>query len=211
MLFRNNFMIPFLAETVLISLSGVMSPGPITAVTVGKGAKSPYAGAMVAVGHGVVEFPLMIGIFLGVGYLLSLTAVKAVIFSLGGAFLLFMGVGMLRSMGGTPAESKSDSSTPLVAGILLSLWNPYFLVWWATVGASLIAKAVSFGILGFVLFAVIHWLCDFIWYSFLSTAAFKGGHVFGRIFQQVVFGVCGVFLIFFSGKFIFDAAKIFIG
>jgi threonine/homoserine/homoserine lactone efflux protein len=204
-------MIPFLFEAALISLSGVMSPGPITAVTIGKGARSPYAGAMVAVGHGVVEFPLMAGIFLGVGYLLSMTAVKAAIFSLGGAFLLYMGIGMLRSIGGAQEEPKSDGSTPLIAGILLSLWNPYFLIWWATVGASLIAKAVTYGVLGFALFAVVHWLCDFIWYSFLSAVSFKGGHVFGRMFQKVVFGICGVFLIFFSGKFLFDAVRVIIG
>ncbi|MFA6473000.1 MAG: LysE family transporter [Candidatus Latescibacterota bacterium] len=204
-------MIPFLFEAAFISLTGVMSPGPITAVTIGKGARSPYAGVMVAVGHGIVEFPLMAGIFLGVGYLLTIATVKAVVFSLGGVFLLFMGIGMLRSMNGAQENSISDGSTPLVAGILLSLWNPYFLIWWATVGASLIAKAVTFGILGFVVFAIVHWLCDFIWYSFLSAVSFKGGHVFGRMFQKVVFGICGVFLIFFSGKFLFDAGKIFLG
>jgi threonine/homoserine/homoserine lactone efflux protein len=204
-------MIPFIFEAALISLSGVMSPGPITAVTIGKGARSPYAGAMVAVGHGVVEFPLMAGIFLGVGYLLTMTAVKALVFSLGGAFLLYMGIGMLRNIGGAEEKSKSDGSTPLVAGILLSLWNPYFLIWWATVGASLIAKAVTFGIMGFVIFAIVHWLCDFIWYSFLSAVSFKGGHVFGRMFQKVVFGICGVFLILFSGKFLLDAVKVFTG
>jgi threonine/homoserine/homoserine lactone efflux protein len=204
-------MIPFLFEAALISLSGVMSPGPITAVTIGKGARSPYAGAMVAVGHGVVEFPLMAGIFFGVGYLLSITAVKAAVFSLGGVFLLYMGIGMLRSIGGAQEDIKPDSSTPLIAGILLSIWNPYFLIWWATVGASLIAKAVTFGVLGFVLFALVHWLCDFIWYSFLSAVSFKGGHVFGRMFQKVVFGICGVFLIFFSGKFLLDAVRAVIG
>jgi hypothetical protein len=50
----------FLAGAMVISLTGVMAPGPLAAVTVGKGSKAPHAGALVAVGHAVVEFPLMI-------------------------------------------------------------------------------------------------------------------------------------------------------
>ncbi|MDY6966328.1 MAG: LysE family transporter [Halobacteriota archaeon] len=50
-----------------------MAPGPVTAVTIGEGSKSPHAGAFVAIGHGIVEFPLMIAIFYGFGYLLSLS------------------------------------------------------------------------------------------------------------------------------------------
>ena len=64
-------LLTFLLEAVLVSLSGVMAPGPITAVTIGKGSDSPHAGALVAVGHGIVEFPLMIAIFYGFGRVLT--------------------------------------------------------------------------------------------------------------------------------------------
>ena len=37
--------LPFLFETVLISLPGVMSPGPIIAVAIGEGKKLPHVGA----------------------------------------------------------------------------------------------------------------------------------------------------------------------
>ena len=76
----------FLVQTVIISLSGVMAPGPITAVTVGTGTKSPHAGVLVALGHGIVEFPLMLFIFFGLGFVLSLGYVRMAIFSLGGCF-----------------------------------------------------------------------------------------------------------------------------
>ena len=48
----------FLASVLLISLSGVLMPGPLFAVTVRKAAKSKFSGALIAVGHGIVEFPL---------------------------------------------------------------------------------------------------------------------------------------------------------
>ncbi|MCK5568446.1 MAG: LysE family transporter, partial [Spirochaetes bacterium] len=65
------------------------------------------------------------------------------------------------------------------------------------------------GITGFILFALVHWLCDFIWCYFLSTASYKGGRFLGKTFQRIVFSVCGVFLLFFSGKFILEGVRIF--
>jgi len=188
-----------------------MAPGPITAVTVGKGNESPHAGALVALGHGIVEFPLMISIFLGFGYLLNLTYVNVVIALVGGLFLLVMGVSMLRSIKHVEVSSSRYSHSPVVAGILLSLGNPYFLLWWATVGAALISRSVRFGALAFFLFAFLHWVCDFSWCYFLSALSFKGGRFFGRRFQKIVFAVSGVTLLFFSGKFVVDALIVLFG
>jgi threonine/homoserine/homoserine lactone efflux protein len=187
-----------------------MAPGPVTAVTVGKGNESPHAGAWVAIGHGIVEFPLMIAIFYGFGYLLNLFYVEAIIAFVGGLFLLVMGVGMFQGMAQVEVGSSTYTRSPVVAGILLSLGNPYFLIWWATVGAALILRSVSFGILGFVTFALAHWLCDFLWYYFLSALSFKGGRFFGQKFQKIVFATSGIFLLFFSGKFILGAVKAFL-
>lgn len=198
----------FISEAVLISLSGVMAPGPVTAVTIGKGNESPHAGALVAIGHGVIEIPLMISILYGFGYLLSLSYAKMVIAFVGGLFLFFMGIGMFCSIRQVQASSKIYAHSPMVAGILLSLGNPYFLIWWATVGAALILRSVSFGILAFLIFALLHWLCDFLWYYFLSALSFKGGQFFGKRFQKIVFAICGVMLFFFGGKFITDAVRL---
>ena len=192
----------FLFTAVVISLSGVMAPGPITAITIGKGSKSPYAGALIAIGHGIVEFPLMVAIFYGLGYLLNSSYVKSAIGLLGGLFLLIMGVSMFRSIKQVELNPNKDSRSPIIDGIVLSLGNPYFLIWWATIGATLILRAVNFGILGFIIFALVHWLCDFFWYYFLSVLSFKGGQFFGKKFQKIVFATCGVMLLFFGGKFI---------
>jgi len=203
-------LLTFIFEAVLISLSGVMAPGPITAVTIGKGNESPHAGAMVALGHGIIEFPLMISIFYGFGYLLNLVYVKALIGFIGGLFLLFMGINMFRSTKQAKVGSINYAYTPMISGIVLSLGNPYFLVWWATVGAALILKSIDFGIFGFLIFALCHWLCDFFWYYFLSIISFKGGKFFGRKFQKIIFVICGVFLLFFSVKFIIDTIRLLI-
>lgn len=192
----------FLFTAVIISLSGVMAPGPITAITIGKGSKSPYAGALIAIGHGIVEFPLMVAIFYGLGYLLNSFYVKSAIGLVGGLFLLVVAFNMFRSIKQVELNPNKDSRSPIIDGIVLSLGNPYFLIWWATIGATLILGAVNFGRLGFIIFALVHWLCDFFWYYFLSVLSFKGGQFFGKKFQKIVFATCGVMLLFFAGKFI---------
>jgi threonine/homoserine/homoserine lactone efflux protein len=114
-----------------------------------------------------------------------------------------MGVGMLRGMRGQAVQPREDKHSPLMAGILLSLGNPYFLIWWATVGAALILRSFDYGVWGFVAFAVGHWLCDLIWDSFLSLLSFKGGQFFGNKFQQGIFAVSGVLLLFFGGQLVY--------
>ncbi len=198
----------FLLEAVLISLSGVIAPGPVTAITVSKGTKSPHAGAMIALGHGIVEIPLMILILYGFGDLLKITYIKAIIGLLGGLFLLKMGLGLLKGIKQVRIDSVNGPSSPLLAGIILTLANPYFLVWMATIGSILIFRSYAFGLLGFTIFMIAHWSCDFLWLYFLSALSFKGGQFFGKRLQQVLFVICGIFLLFFSTKFIYDAAKI---
>lgn len=199
----------FLLEAVLISLSGVLAPGPITAVTLSKGTKSPHAGAIIALGHGIVEIPLMILILYGFGEILKILYIKAIIGLLGGLFLLKMGLNLLQGIKQAKINSSNNPHSPLMAGIVLSLANPYFLIWWATIGSILIFRSIAFGLLGFVIFMILHWFCDFFWCYFLSALSFKGGQFFGKRLQQVLFAICGVFLLFFSSKFIYDAVKIF--
>lgn len=204
-------MFVFLLQAAFISLSASMSPGPITAVAIGQGSRSPHAGALITIGHAAFEFPFMVGIFLGVGAFLTLAPVKAGIFALGGVALLWMGIGMVRSVRIADMEVTGGTGSPLLAGVVLTVTNPYFFVWWATVGAMLVMKALGFGLLGFLLFVVVHWLCDLAWNYLLSAVSYKGGHVFGPVFQRVLFTVCGALLILFGGTFFFNALRLVFG
>lgn len=200
----------FLIEVTIISLSGVMAPGPMTAVTIGKGNKTPHAGVLIAMGHGIIEFPLMFLVFFGFGFLFKINYVKPAIAFIGGLLLLYMAINMFKNIKVEQDSLNSDKSSSLKAGIFLSAGNPYFLIWWATVGATIILRSVEFGILGFFLFMIIHWSCDFIWLYFLSTLSFKGSQFFGKNFQKISFIICTVLLTFFSFKFIIDAVMTFI-
>jgi len=195
----------FLLSVVIISMSGVLMPGPITTITVAQGSRNSWAGALVAIGHGVVEFPLIAVIFFGAGALFQITTVKVIIGISGGGVLLWMAVQMLRNYRRAQILGQEREVNCFVAGSLLTAGNPYFLLWWATVGASLIFRAVEFGIMGLVLMAVVHWSCDLAWYQFLSWLSFQGNRFFGRRLQMGVFIVCGLAMLYFGLYFISDA------
>ena len=199
-------MIQLLLKTVGISLSGVLAPGPITAATLAAGVRSPHAGAMVALGHAAIEVPIMLLIIAGAGTVFELPAVNLGIGLIGGLFLLFMGGQLLLSVRTAAiVEDQSEGRHPFVTGLVLTAANPYFLFWWATVGLALATEAVSFSLLGFALFAVIHWLCDLVWLEILSFGSYKGTEVLGGRLQQAVLLVCGIMLLGFGAMFLKDA------
>lgn len=198
----------FLFQVVLISLSGVMAPGPLSAAALAMGTQSPYAGVGLAIGHGIIEFPLMFLIMLGLDKLFKSTRTKIIIGLVGGTFLLLMAIQMLSGLSATEnQQAEVTKSTPVLAGIILSAGNPYFLLWWATVGSKLITDATGFGIWAFGIFAIVHWLCDFVWFCVLSWASFRGTALLGPRSQSVVLLICSVVLFIFGLFFIYKAIK----
>jgi threonine/homoserine/homoserine lactone efflux protein len=197
----------FLGTVFVISLSGVMSPGVVTAATISMGARNRLAGTLMAFGHGIVEIPLMVLLLFGVGRLLQLPPVDITIGLAGGAFLIFMAAGMVKDLKRTgDVDVSFVKGGPLTAGIVLTGANPYFLIWWATAGLMLITRATQLGALAFVLMAVVHWSCDLVWLTILSWASFKGTSLLGPSRRRIVLLVCAVALFAFGLYFIGDKA-----
>ncbi len=199
----------FLISVFIISFSGAMQPGPVTATAISLGTRNRWAGVLLAVGHGVIEFPLMLLIILGLGAVFQKTPTQIIIGAVGGIILLYMAYGMFKTAAHPPdprAGAKKDN--PLLAGIVLTASNPYFLIWWATVGLKLASGAVGFGIWAFALFAVVHWLVDLIWVTALSLASFHGTILLGTKLQTIVLRICAAALLLFGLFFIYNAAAL---
>lgn len=199
-------MLFFLGQVIGISLSGVMAPGPVTATTIVMGSRNRWAGAIIAIGHGVVEFPLIVLIVVGLDTILKLPAVQIVIGLAGAVFLLMMASEILRSLYRPDRDSNgSVKGTPLFAGIALTAGNPYFLLWWATIGLGLATRAHQLGIWAFVVFAIVHWLCDLLWLTALSFASCKGSTLMGTKGLNIVLMICSGALRFFAIIFAYGA------
>ena len=198
--------IVFMVQVVGISLSGVMAPGPITAATIVAGTRSRHAGGLIALGHALVEFPLVFGILLGMDRLLESETTKMIIGLAGGAFLLWMGGQMLCSLNkGSNNITSYNSRNPFWIGVILSATNPYFLLWWATVGLALAKDARDLSMMVFVLFTIVHWLCDLVWLEVLSWTSSKGSKLVGEHNLRRILIICSITLLFFGATFIYRA------
>jgi threonine/homoserine/homoserine lactone efflux protein len=194
----------FLASVVVISLSGVIVPGPLLAVTIAKGPEGPHAGAWVGLGHGIVEMPLIALIALGFGKFFSSGPFTLVVGLLGGAMLVYLGAGIVRARGELTAGAGNLPYRAVPSGALATLMNPYFFIWWATIGAALVVKAAAWGIAGLVLFGLVHWSCDVGWYWLVTAALSRGGPGAGRL-PRAVYLCSGVLLIAFGLWFLWGA------
>jgi threonine/homoserine/homoserine lactone efflux protein len=204
-------LILFLIQVFIISISGAMQPGPVTATAITMGTRNRWAGSLLAVGHGIVEFPLMVLIILGLGTIFQKTPAQIAIGVAGGLILLYMAYGIFKTASrpvSTEAVTRKDK--PVWAGIIFTISNPYFLVWWATVGLGLATSATKFGLYAFVLFAVVHWLVDFMWVTALSFASFHGTTLFGPKVQRRVMQVCAGAMLFFGLFFLYKAGVMLI-
>jgi threonine/homoserine/homoserine lactone efflux protein len=201
----------FLTQVLIISCSGAMQPGPVTATVITMGTRNRWAGILMAIGHGIIEFPLMVVIILGLDYYFKLPKVQITIGLAGGIFLLLMAIQSLLSLKiNIQNEPKALDSRPVLAGVILTASNPYFLLWWATVGLALATQATKWGIWAFALFALTHWSVDLIWLQILSWASFKGSTLLGQRGLRGILIFCSVALFGFGLFFIYRAVGLLI-
>jgi threonine/homoserine/homoserine lactone efflux protein len=192
----------FLLSVVFISLSGVIMPGPVFAATVAKGYSNKHAGAWIAFGHGVIEFPLIALLYLGVRSIFQNHLFMVIMGIVGGGMLIYMGYEMIRMKVPIVSEAKPRSGSSLLAGLATTVANPYFFLWWATVGAALVVKAMAFGLIVVAVFAVLHWLCDLVWDYLVGFAVFRVKRFWGGRSGKIVFALCGSMLVAFGLWFI---------
>ena len=195
-------MLPILLSVVVISFSGVMMPGPMFAVTLAKSYKSPWAGAQISLGHAVIEIPLILIIYFGFAQFFQNSWVQLVLSVVGGGMIFWLGIAMFRARAEVVQRGKDLPYSAFVAGILMSGLNPFFLLWWVTIGSMLIMKFLVFGAIGLALFIIVHWLCDLVWLSLVSTVVYRTKSLWGRKLQEWLFIVCSLLLMGFGVWFL---------
>lgn len=83
---------------------------------------------------------------------------------------------------------------PVLAGALLSLSNPTWILWWATVGLTFAGQAMAHGAVGLGAFYTGHIASDLVWYSLVSAAVAGGRRVAPPGVWRAALVVCGVAL-----------------
>lgn len=194
-----------LISSFAVAFSGAMMPGPVLTVTISESARRGFwAGPLIILGHALLEAALIILLLLGFSSFLQSPRVIGVIGVLGGIALWGFAFMMLRGLGGLTLELTSGgggTANPVVAGILTSLANPYWTVWWATIGLGYLFMSVTFGPLGVIIFFIGHISGDFIWYSAVSFFVWKGkNYISDPVYRGVIF-CCALMLLGFGFYF----------
>lgn len=141
--------------------------------------------------------------------------VKIALGIIGGSFLLFTAYGLIiYSMKSTGEQivSSNVSTTSMnlpTLGFLTSFSNPYFTIWWISIGSLLVAESLTLaGYIGLIVFLIPHWCSDLSWYILVSFLSYKGSLKFGsKLVKAIMYG-CGIFVATLAVYYIVDAVSI---
>jgi threonine/homoserine/homoserine lactone efflux protein len=203
----------------VVALSGALMPGPLLTYTIARTVRTPRRGWTVGpraiAGHAALEAVILCGLLLGVMDLFRKPLAIRIIGTAGGAFLVWSGVMMIVTMirgraragsleAGEPREPGRESPLmrlgPVASGVLVSLSNPYWWVWWVTVGAaSLVRFDVTFERWPAILaFYAGHEAGDLGWYATVSTLVHIGRRGIPKVVYDGLLGVCAVAIVGFG-------------
>lgn len=200
-------MFTILVSVFFISMSGALMPGPMFATVLAKSYKTPWAGAQVSLGHAVVEIPIILLIYFGAAAFFENAAVHFLLGVAGGGMIIWMGLGMLRASKELSTGRKDTPYNAFTAGIILSAGNPFFLIWWATIGALLVFKMADYGFGGLWALVLTHWAVDLIWLSIVSWLVYRTHRLWAPAFHQAVFVGCGLLLMGFGSWFLISGVQ----
>lgn len=193
----------------VVALSGAMMPGPLLTVTIREAARrGALAGPLIVLGHAILEAALVVAIILGLGRWLHRPGVIGAISLAGGVTLCVMGIGMIRSAGSLTEDGSEDARDglhPVVAGVLVSLANPYWTIWWATIGLGYLVAGLRYGWPGLAFFFAGHIAADLLWYSAVSFGVARGRRMMGGRVYRGTIRTCGGAMALF-GLWFFRAA-----
>lgn len=191
-----------------------MMPGSLLTYTIRKSLSSgPRSGFIIAAGHALLELILVIVIFLGFDRFLQAEPIQIGIGIIGGILLSWMGLDMIISSAKNKVSVQADqeqarSGNMIISAILISAANPYFLLWWAVVGLGFIMQSYeSFGLAGVAVYYFGHISADIGWYGLVSAVVGTTRRFISEKLYRIILVILGALLIFFGGKFAFEAVK----
>ena len=199
--------IEFAIIVIIISASGVMSPGPLFAANITYGLKQgTKAGIKIAIGHSIVELPLVILLGIGIFSLEIFPEFKTIISILGAITLFVFAFIQIKST--LKKNEKSETKLkqgPIITGVLLSALNPFFIIWWLTIGLKLISDAMAiWAFVGILIVFVLHVWMDFVWLGSTAFLISKSKKIISNTNYKIIMLALSVILIYFGITFLTD-------
>jgi threonine/homoserine/homoserine lactone efflux protein len=201
-------LLSFAGVVIIISASGVMSPGPLFAANIFYGIKGgTKAGLKMAYGHTVVELPLVILLGVGALSLETFPEFRTYIAIIGAVGLFaFAAIQLKQVFRDNVNLTTQTKHGPFLAGIMLSALNPFFIIWWLTVGFKLISDSLIFwSFWGIGIMFLFHIWMDYAWLSSTAMLSSKISKILSnRSFKFLILGLSAA-LVYFGITFLIDA------
>ncbi|MBN2533229.1 MAG: LysE family transporter [Spirochaetales bacterium] len=204
----------------LTALTGALSPGPLLTYTIIKTMESRKHGYLmgfaVIAGHALLEMMIVIALLSGLSFFLKNIIVIRVVSVTGCLFLVYFGITIIRDAvkgkiqidfiqpGKSTAKENNNKhfglKNPVIGGIVTSMSNPYWWIWWASIGSAFWVNfnISSDNIPGIIAFFFGHEAGDLIWYVFVSFIIFFGKGFINRKIYIIILVLCGIFMILFG-------------
>jgi threonine/homoserine/homoserine lactone efflux protein len=213
--------------TFVLGLGGAISPGALLTYTIYKGIeagpKAYRSGLLISFGHAVIEILIIFLLLLGASTLMTDIRVTKGIGIVGGLILIFFGtqivrdwlkhridVSFLDSVSNPPGEIETGTEkrvssaqirrNPFIGGILFLMANPFWWLWWGTVGLGIIMEyGISYATPVLLLvFIVGKELGQILWYTFISVVVGYSRKIMTpKAYLAILLG-CAAFMIGFG-------------
>jgi threonine/homoserine/homoserine lactone efflux protein len=111
----------------------------------------------------------------------------------------------LRFLAGGEAAGKSlprMAAVLMSAAILVSVFNPAWVAWWASVGSAFISQSLEQGAAGVTSFYIGHILSDIVWLTLLAFVLASGRRMMSGLVYRAIIAFCGVFLLGLGAYFL---------
>jgi threonine/homoserine/homoserine lactone efflux protein len=200
-------------EVIALSASGVLAPGPLFFANLAYATRhDKWSGIKVAYGHTAIELPLIIILAAGLFTFDIASKYASIVGLIGGiAILAFAGfqiATIIKEKRGPSTPNLAGSKAPFIVGIALTALNPFFILWWFTVGLKLIADSAAFGVTtGIAILFVLHIWMDYAWLASTAYLASKGASVLRSKYYPILLSGLTVVLIYYGVSFVSQAVS----
>ena len=195
----------FAFVVIVISASGVMAPGPLFAANIVNGIKEgTSAGIKMAIGHTIVELPLIIILGIGVFSLDDFPEFRIMISIIGAITLfVFAAIQIITVLRKKEQKITTNKHRAIISGITLSVFNPFFIIWWASIGFKLISDAMMiWAFSGIIILFLLHIWMDFVWLGAVAFFAKKSFKVMSNKNYKIIMVGLSISLVYFGITFL---------
>lgn len=195
----------FALTVILISASGVMAPGPLFTANIVQGIRGGgKTGIQMAIGHTIVELPLVILLGIGVFSFEIFPEFRTVISILGAIVLfIFAGIQIKITLQRNERKYFKPKHGAIFTGVILSALNPFFIIWWLSIGLKLISDAMLiWAFAGILIVFLLHIWMDFVWLYSIAHIASKSTKILSNRNYKILMIILSSMLIYFGISFV---------